>query len=429
MFLFIGALGECQRLSAAVPWPLDDLKNKFTELSCKLDDLAEILDYTVVGKDEDKLLRMLIDNDVFKSSSSNERIKEISSIGKNLGEVKNKLLFRFGKIKAGIDAASFYRGLSCSAAQDQLWRIIFILRQLDDIVAMFTDKNKELVYTSFGAGGLLQTYMTVFALSELGYKKIVVNAIDKNYDKNDTGGYSGKRYVDAFKLLTQNRGITIHTFDDTEEYLAKIEKGQAKKSHCIESVRATYEISGGNIGFSYKQNNDVKFFISSGVSQYGDLDRSNTVHQTVFKQELISQKYNLVSVGSRRGSRFKLFFQNGVCKKIVGRKDYDKTQINGLINKKLSDVVDELLKARDTYEDVVGEVKGPIVKAELLVKIYNAAFIDFYDLLEKGLENTHSIYVRDTFGIERSGETTGNIASADEWFKMGDLFESNLIHL
>lgn len=71
-------------------------------------------------------------------------------------------------------------------------RFAFIATLITDVLKARPNKNDTLVYTSLGAGNLLQDYLTIRALLLAGYNSLVINIIDLGYPGDeDTKQRSG----------------------------------------------------------------------------------------------------------------------------------------------------------------------------------------------------------------------------------------------
>lgn len=77
------------------------------------------------------------------------------------------------------DKKSFFDWCACrkARASTRLYLVFDIINRLSSF-----DKNKEIVYVSFGSGKLLQDYLIIKSIIEAGFKNININLIDLGYD-------------------------------------------------------------------------------------------------------------------------------------------------------------------------------------------------------------------------------------------------------
>ncbi len=136
-------------------------------------------------------------------------------------------------------------------------RIALIIAVLQEIEKKYPDKNKRLVYTSLGAGGLMQDYLILSELLRAGYKNIKANIIDIEYPDDPSVGheflYMGskeheefrgfretnvKRIADLTRLLKKRAlelkaKIAITVYNSVAQYLANIKGKPAKRSNVL----------------------------------------------------------------------------------------------------------------------------------------------------------------------------------------------------
>jgi len=156
-------------------------------------------------------------------------------ICKNLRRICKEVLC-CNKIKQGIWATCPKSNLNwcedCYNARKETRFYLMLL--LINKLAQQKDKSKEIQYVSFGAGSLLQDYLVLKFLIQLGFKNIQVHVIDILYDKIRGMKEFGVSFMQfdkwrnkalgalkSFKTLLFGLPVAIHTYTTHNEFLEK----------------------------------------------------------------------------------------------------------------------------------------------------------------------------------------------------------------
>jgi hypothetical protein len=114
-------------------------------------------------------------------------------------------------------------------ASTRLYLVTHIINELAG-----RDKNKELVYVSFGSGKLLQDYLIIKGLVAAGFKNINVNLIDLGYANTSNISINNGIDVDDFlKTFCRKKG---ESFDEKDSLCAFCKL--AKSCNCIKKINS-----------------------------------------------------------------------------------------------------------------------------------------------------------------------------------------------
>lgn len=143
-------------------------------------------------------------------------------------------------------APRMYRGLLwCGCAQAPLpIRIRLAMRILDSVVRRFGRTDEQLIYTSHASGKLLQDFIVIAGLIELGYSNIIINIIDIEYQKRQLSPVQImlNQHIRSIVWLKQRVMPTytlrcsVIAYQDAYDYLEEVKSGKAPRSHIVTMV-------------------------------------------------------------------------------------------------------------------------------------------------------------------------------------------------
>jgi hypothetical protein len=146
-------------------------------------------------------------------------------------------------------------------------RISFSNDVISHVSKSFPEKSQKIVITSYGSGSLLNEYLIVSELLELGFKNLDINLIDSVYGSPESDAYKlSLQSDDSFFLLhyrsdlapmisgqikkfetrVNSEGLIgkIRFFSNSEEYLQSINNGESLLSNIVLGIDiSSYELS------------------------------------------------------------------------------------------------------------------------------------------------------------------------------------------
>lgn len=163
-------------------------------------------------------------------------------------EPSNRLIIRLLRMME--QAPRTLRGLTwCGCAQAPFpMRIRLAMRVLDTTVRRFSRTDEKLVYTAHGSGKLLQDFIIIAGLIELGYSHLAINIIDIEYEKKRQSP------VILYAQIALNQHIrsvvwlkqqvipsyalrhTITAYHDAYDYLVDVKHRRSERSHILTMV-------------------------------------------------------------------------------------------------------------------------------------------------------------------------------------------------
>lgn len=124
-------------------------------------------------------------------------------------------------------------------------RIRLALKVLDRVVRQYPECSQKLVYTSYASGKLLQDFIIIAGLIELGYSCLEINVIDIAYERKRQDLsclYAQIVFEQQIRKilrskqeqdLSYNPSVKISSYHNVYDYLEKARRGLVEKSHIL----------------------------------------------------------------------------------------------------------------------------------------------------------------------------------------------------
>lgn len=163
-------------------------------------------------------------------------------------ESYNRLIIRLLRMMEQAPRVS--RGLAwCGCDQAPLpMRIRLAMRVLDSVAQRFSFTGEKLVYTAQGSGKLLQDFIIIAGLIELGYSNVAINIIDIEYEKKQQSPamlytqIALNQHIRSAVWLKQQAHptyalrYTVTAYHDAYDYLEDVKYGKNQRSHILTMV-------------------------------------------------------------------------------------------------------------------------------------------------------------------------------------------------
>lgn len=224
----------------------------FLIAGCQAQDVIDFLLQNPIYFKENHLIERLYDqNGIYPYARQFEKffpnLYQLDKVEKK-AESYNRLIIRLLRMMVHAPGAS--RGLTwCGCAQAPLpMRIRLAMRVLDSVARRFVYTGEKLVYTAQGAGKLLQDFIIIAGLIELGYSNLDINIIDIEYGKKQ------QTPVILYAQIALNQHIrsavwrkqqdnpfyvlkyTVNAYQDAYDYLRDVNSARAYRSHILTMV-------------------------------------------------------------------------------------------------------------------------------------------------------------------------------------------------